>query len=79
MKWNDFGLIRETYENRLSGCEAFPGEMLRPNSENIILTKSMLDLMVEYYNATYESHDFKVPFDHGPEDSIIIGRVTINM
>ena len=39
----------------------------------------MLDLMVEYYNATYESHDFKAPFDHGPEDSIIIGRVTINM
>jgi hypothetical protein len=70
---------RNILESTVTGCEAFPGEMLRPNSENIILTKSMLDLMVEYYNATYESHDFKAPFDHGPEDSIIISRVTINM
>ena len=38
----------------------------------------MLDLMVEYYLASYENFDFQAPFDDGPEDSIVISRVTIN-
>src|SRR5207245_5621684 len=40
--------------------------------------KKMLDLMVEYYLASYENFDFQAPFDDGPEDSIVISRVTIN-
>lgn len=68
---------RNIQDSIITGREPFPGEMLGPTSEGVILTKSMLDLMVEYYTATYESNNFKAPFDDGPEDSIIL-RVTIN-
>jgi hypothetical protein len=68
---------RNIRESIVTGREPFPGEMLRPKAENMVLPRSMLDLMVEYYIATYETHNFKAPFDDGPEDSIII-RVTIN-
>ena len=63
----------------ITGREPFPGEMLRPTSEKVDLSKSMLDLMVEYYTATYETLNFKAPFGDGPEDSIILSCVTINM
>src|SRR5205085_5999851 len=43
-----------------------------------MLSKKILDLMVEYYLASYENFDFQAPFDDGPEDSIVISRVTIN-
>lgn len=69
---------RNIRESIITGREPFPGEMLGPNSENVLLSKSMLDLMVEYYIATYETLNFKAPFDDGPEDSIILGRVIIN-
>src|SRR5207248_7317622 len=51
--------------------------MLNPQSE-IVLSKKMLDLMVEYYFASYEKFDFQAPFDDGPEDSIVISCITIN-
>ena len=51
--------------------------MLSPKFD-VILSKSILDLIVEYYTATYETHNFKAPFDDGPEDSIILSRITIN-
>ena len=51
--------------------------MLNPKSE-MVLFKEMLDLMVKYYLASYENFDFQVPFDDGPEDSIIISHVIIN-
>jgi hypothetical protein len=35
----------------ITGREPFPGEMLRPTSEKVHFSKSMLDLMVEYYTA----------------------------
>ena len=70
---------RNIQESVVTGSEAFPGEMLSPNSENVMLSKSMLDLMVEYYTATYKELNFKAPFGDGPEDSIILSRVTINM
>ena len=73
--WSNSRNIRESIA---TGSEPFPGEMLNPTSENVSLSKEMLDLMVEYYIATYENFDFQAPFDDGPEDSIIISRVTIN-
>ena len=66
---------RNIQESVITGCEPFPGEMLNFTSENL-LNKSMLDLMVGYYTATYVSNNFKGPFGDGPEDSIIL-RVTI--
>jgi len=52
--------------------ERFPGEVLKPSSENILLLNSMLDLLVKYYMATYESFEFRKPFREEPEDAIII-------
>ncbi|GET62089.1 hypothetical protein RIR_jg12383.t2 [Rhizophagus irregularis DAOM 181602=DAOM 197198] len=45
-------------ESTVTGCEAFSGEMLRPTSENVVLSQSMLDLMIDYYIATYEMYNF---------------------
>src|SRR5205807_70263 len=59
------------------GSEPFPGEMLNPSSKNITLSSSMLDLMVEYYMATYESLEFWKPFGEGSLNAIII-RIKIN-
>ena len=52
--------------------------MLRPTSEKVCLSKSMLDLMVEYYIAAYEIYNFKAPFDDGPKDLIILSHVMIS-
>ena len=59
-------------ESTITGSEPFPGEMLNPSSKNITLSSSMLDLMVEYYMATYESLKFWKPFGEGSLDTIII-------
>src|SRR5215471_8040131 len=64
-------------ESTFTGREPFPGEMLGPSDINVLLSEPMLDLMVEYYTATYLNHNFKAPFREGPDDSIII-RITIN-
>jgi hypothetical protein len=64
-------------ESTFTGSKAFPREMLGPTSENILLSNSMLDLMVEYYNSTYIDYNFEAPFREGTDDSIII-RVQIN-
>ena len=64
-------------DSEITGSEAFPGEMLNPCSENVLLSQEMQDLMVNYYNATYESLEFRKPFGEGSEDSIVI-QVKIN-
>ena len=45
-------------ESPITGQEPFPGEMLKPSSENIILSSEMLDRMVEYYKVTYVMYNF---------------------
>jgi hypothetical protein len=59
-------------ESNVTGSELFSGEFLKPSSDNIIISSEMLDLMVEYYNATYTTFDFRKPFDKDSEDGIII-------
>ena len=59
-------------ESTVTGCEAFPGEMLRPTSENVVLSQSMLDLMIDYYIATYEMYNFRKPSDAIEQDAITI-------
>uniref|UniRef100_U9UCY9 Uncharacterized protein n=1 Tax=Rhizophagus irregularis (strain DAOM 181602 / DAOM 197198 / MUCL 43194) TaxID=747089 RepID=U9UCY9_RHIID len=41
----------------VTGSESFPGEMLGSASENVVMSNSMLDLLVEYYLVTYETLD----------------------
>ena len=59
-------------ESPISGCEEFPEEMLGSLSENILMSDEMLDIMVEYYKATYIRYTFRRPFGEGPDDSVII-------
>ncbi|CAB4440174.1 unnamed protein product [Rhizophagus irregularis] len=63
---------RNIQESRITGSKLFPGSMLKPVSENVRLSSSMLDLIVEYYSATYETLNFQKPFGEGEADSIVI-------
>src|SRR3954454_15940151 len=63
---------RNIKESNVTGSELFPGEFLKPSSDNIIILSEMHDLMVEYYNATYTTFDFRKPFDKDSEDGITI-------
>ena len=58
-------------ESSVTGCETFPGEMLKPSSK-IVSSGKLLNRIVEYYIATYVMYNFRKPFGDGPEDSIII-------
>ncbi|PKY35106.1 hypothetical protein RhiirB3_455485 [Rhizophagus irregularis] len=49
---------RNIQQSIVTGSESFPGEMLGPASENVVMSNSMLDLLVEYYLATYETLEF---------------------
>ena len=68
---------KNVQDSVITGREAFPGEMLRPTFENILITAEMLDRIVEYYMATYEMYNFRKPFGEGTDDSIVI-RVNMN-
>src|SRR5436305_6161425 len=63
---------KDVQNSVITGSEAFPGEMLRPLSENILMSAEILDRIVEYYTASYEKHNFWKLFGEGTDDSIII-------
>ncbi|GET51673.1 hypothetical protein GLOIN_2v1775288 [Rhizophagus irregularis DAOM 181602=DAOM 197198] len=63
---------RNIHESTTTGKEAFLGEMLRPVFNDIVMSSDMLDLIVEYYMASYETMEFRKPFGEGAEDSIIV-------
>ena len=63
---------RNIKESIISGSERFPGEFLKPSSDNVLLSSEMLDLMVEYYMATYNDFEFRKPFGEGSEIAITI-------
>src|SRR5271170_1620489 len=65
-------------ESRITGSEPFPGSMLKLVSENVRLLSSMLDLVSEYYNATYETLNFQKPFGEGGEEDSIVIQVSID-
>jgi hypothetical protein len=46
--------------------------MLGPSLKKVLISNEMLDIMVDYYNATYPIYNFQKPFGEGPEDSIVI-------
>lgn len=68
---------RNIKESSIYGSENFPGEFLKPSSDNVLLSSKMLDLMVEYYMATYNDHEFRKPFSEYSENAIII-QVKVN-
>jgi hypothetical protein len=59
-------------ESVINGSERFPGELLRPENLNLSIPAEMLDLLVEYYEASYETMNFRKPFIEDFNNSIII-------
>ncbi len=69
--------LRNIQQSLITGSELFPGEMMRPISEDVIMSDLMLNLLVKYYMTTYETLEFWRPFGEGYEDLIVIS-VKIN-
>lgn len=67
---------RNIQDSQVFGSESIPGEFLKPSFHDITLSNEMLDLMVEYYLATYVTHTFRKPL--GGSDGNITIRVKIN-
>ena len=63
---------RNIKESNISGSKNFPDEFLKPLSDNVLLSGEMLDLIVEYYMATYDNLEFRRIFGEGSENAIII-------
>jgi hypothetical protein len=60
-------------KSTITGSEPFSGKMLKFNSENVMMNKSMLDLIVTFYNATYNKiYKFCKPADEILQDLITI-------
>src|SRR5437764_7533901 len=58
--------------SKVSSSENFLGEFLKLSFNNTLLSSEMLDLMVEYYLATYVLFGFRKPFSEGSDDDIVI-------
>ena len=70
-----YRFLNNTYniqETVINGSEKFPGELLRPKKENLILSDEVLSLLVEYYEASYETNFRKLFTNSINNDSIVI-------
>ena len=56
----------------ITGTERFPGELLHPRKQNLTIPVEMLDVLLEYYKATYETMNFRKPFTADLDDSTIM-------
>ena len=73
-----YRFLNNTYkiqETAINGSEQFPGELLNPKNPNLILHAEILDLLVEYYEASYETMNFRRPFTNNINDSIVIQNI----
>ena len=71
-----YRFLNNTYniqETVINGSEQFPGELLCPKNQNLILPDEVLNLLVEYYEASYETMNFRRIFMNSiNNDSIVI-------
>src|SRR5271168_4260132 len=74
MKWLN---LKNIQNSLITGCETFPGEMLNPSSENVLLPEKIIDLMVNFYTDTYVTYEFRKPADELIQSSITI-RIIMN-
>src|SRR4051812_6076561 len=56
----------------INGSEKFPGELLYSKNSNLILSAEILNLLVKYYEASYETMNFRRPFTNDINDSIVV-------
>src|SRR5271170_7398046 len=68
---------RNIQNSIITGCETFSGEMLNPSSENMLLPKKIIDLIVNFYTDTYVTYEFRKPADELIQSSIMI-HIIIN-
>jgi hypothetical protein len=67
-----FMISQNIQESHISGSERFPGEFLKPKSDNVILSDEMAYLMIEYYRLIYVNIKLRKPFSEGTENDTII-------
>jgi hypothetical protein len=53
-------ICKELVSGGTTGAENYPGEFLPPMKLNVLLSDSLLDLLINYYNRAYE-HNFSRP------------------
>jgi hypothetical protein len=73
-----YRFLTNTYniqESVIDRSERFPGEFLHPSRPNLIMPDKMLDLLIQYYTATYETTNFRKPFTDYLNSVIINNRV----
>ena len=59
-------------ESVTNGSERFPGELLRPEKLNLIIPNELLNLLVEYYEVSYETMSFQKAFTENFNNSIVL-------
>ena len=70
-----YRFLNNTYniqETVINGSEQFPGKLLRPEKFNLIISSEILDLLVEYYETSYETINFRKPFIEDIDNNSII-------
>ena len=50
--------IYNIQESVITGTKRLPGELLYPRKQNLTIPDEMLNILVEYYNATYKTINF---------------------
>ena len=63
---------RNIIDSPITGSEEFPGQFLKPQTENVRLKNPIHDLLVEYYTNTYVNSIFRKPFTQEVPDSAIV-------
>lgn len=56
----------------ITGTEKLPGELLHPKKQDSTIPAEMLNILVDYYKAAYETISFRKPFSDDLDDSVIV-------
>ena len=59
-------------ESVTNGSERFPGELLHPEKPNLIIPNELLNLLVEYYEVSYETMSFQKAFTENFNNLIVL-------
>jgi hypothetical protein len=54
-------ISKELNAGGTTGSEIYPGELLPLINENVILSNSILNLLIDYYNRAYVKYNFSRP------------------
>ena len=63
---------RNIIDSPVTGSEEFPGNLLKPQTDNVQLEDQIHDLFVKYYMDTYVNSTFRKPFTEEVSNSTIV-------